>query len=304
MSPDPCLNEQELAGLTAGRFPPERRSWLVSHLAACDACRSQAADAWRALQGQPSRKVSIHSLWGRRSLRGAAAAILAVAGSGLIWISLPREGKISIDPRWSSAQRVREIPRELSRAGSYRFQDGTLLALENGAAVRCHAPGEGGRTTLELVQGTIETEIPPASGRLRVQAAAGEIQVLGTRFRATAGRLGSLGLLCVDVLEGKVALQNRSGRVEVAAAGRGLALADRAPVHLDQRGTRRKVLERFLPMLGPSVDGKRLDVRPGLERDAETLAALFWYLPPQGAPPTQTIEERAALELLERMKGR
>ncbi len=132
-----CLEDMLLIRLVAGELPPETRSEVAAHLAACAACRErydQLAATWGVLGAwsihAPQRDLSAAVLKAatRRSplpwLRIAASVALAAGlGAGVASITPPRYGQVPPPQPVSSQDLVERIGLESLGGESSGLED-------------------------------------------------------------------------------------------------------------------------------------------------------------------------------------
>ena len=113
-----------------------------------------------------------------------------------------------------------------ARPQTVTLADGSTAILRAGAAVQEH-----GARRLELVAGEVLLDIKPGEGTLKITAAAGDVEVRGTKFllRQAAER----GELIAGVLRGEVRLFNGAGEAILQAGESGVLAAGGAPQRRD-----------------------------------------------------------------------
>jgi transmembrane sensor len=105
----------------------------------------------------------------------------------------------------------------LLEGGEVKLPDGSQIAVDPGAQVRIAAV-RADRVELGLVAGALSLSVPHASRRLLVHAGAYDVVDLGTRFRVA---LGAGGDVSVEVAEGSVSIESRTGGAPPFALGAG-----------------------------------------------------------------------------------
>ena len=136
------MTPDEISAYLSASLPPERRSAVAQHLAACDDCRRDLIGASRALEREGRRR------WTMITLASAAAAALV-----LLFV-VPGDGPNVLDPQ---APVVRTGPTEAVR---------TLVAV---------SPEDGARVAADSVRFEWQSEGPQARYRLTVTDEIGDV---------------------------------------------------------------------------------------------------------------------------------
>lgn len=166
----------------------------------------------------------------------------------------------------------------------HRLEDGSLVTLAGGGALRLHF--EAGRRRLELLQGEVLVEVAKDPGRpFEVLTEHGSIRALGTRFLVrreadstlltmiesrTLARTAAQAAAGAEAEEGRIVRAGQRLRIGPAAFG-DLEAVEAAVVEADWQGHRLVVQDRPLPEVLEELGRQR---RGWLHYDAADLAAL------------------------------
>jgi len=160
--------------------------------------RPTAGQIIRRAAARPTTVRRAVARWAPWAIAAAAAIVAAVA----LRARTPANG--TAVPGWSAT----EVVTGSSELATVQLGEGSVVRLAPSSRLRVHA----GRERVVSLEGRAFFAVQRMLGRpLRVQTAAGEARVLGTRFELVT----STGGLQVRVVEGRVAVSTPRGDVEV-----------------------------------------------------------------------------------------
>ncbi len=203
---------------------------------------------------------------GAGALLAAAAAIVAIVGSGL-WQSWSRS---FTDP-------IAVMARSVAGGEAEELWPGDVLETEAEAvAVRMSAAAESvrldagsrirfrSRSTLELERGAVYIDSAQPGSTLEVRTDFGSVRHLGTQFEVRLETAGETDVLRVRVREGRVEVEDRRGRRQVVTKGQGLAV------------TRTESISQEVPCHGAAWDWVTAARPPFETRQRSVLEVLEW----------------------------
>jgi len=179
--------------------------------------RNRVADPLRL---RPGSELRIPADW----LREQPSSVEVLQLQGTVWRE--RQGQRQ---RLAAGELLQDGDRLISDAQSsatLRFADGTRSLLRPDSALelqQLRKLRQGARSQVQLLQGAVDTEVPPQAGRpaalprFELRTPVANLGVRGTRFR---GRWQQ-GALALEVLEGQVMAQAPRGKAAAVGAGLG-----------------------------------------------------------------------------------
>lgn len=151
----------------------------------------------------------------------AVAACGAIVWSGVRFFTAEGDRSSAVSPDSFATHR-----NDGARPQAVTLADGSTAILRAGAAVREH-----GARRLELISGEVLLDVIPGDGTFNITAAAGDVEVRGTKFLLR--QLADRGELMAGVLRGEVRLFNGAGETILQAGESGVLAPGAAPARRD-----------------------------------------------------------------------